>query len=156
MAVKEAKRYRPMVDCGYHWRTGEEIVSRTKQSDKDSCDINLIMRRYETTGAIDHINPRAPNWGEFHSVPDFHTAQNTILEAEEAFARLPASVRDRFGNDPAQMLAFLADDANREEAIELGLVRAPDPEPVPQKVEVVNPTPPKPKDGDKPSSGAAG
>jgi len=40
-------------------------------------------------------------------------------------ASLPSKIRDRFGNDPSQLLSFLADSSNKDEAISLGLVSAP-------------------------------
>src|SRR6185369_4770159 len=41
--------------------TGEVVpdpkaISMTKQSFKDECDINNIVRRFEATGIVDHIN----------------------------------------------------------------------------------------------------
>lgn len=120
----------------------------TKQSFADECDINQIMARYEKTGVIDHVTTKVPQWGDVVSVPDFHEAMNIVVKSEELFAALDAHTRDRFGNDPAQMLAFLNDPANRDEAVKLGLVEAPKPADPPLKVEVVSdPVPPKPGGG---------
>ena len=63
-----------------------------------------------------------PMYGDYSSVSDFHAAQNLIAEATQTFDLLPASLRKRFDNDPAKLLAFLEDDSNREEAVKLGLV----------------------------------
>lgn len=107
--------------------------SMTKQEFAEECDINTIMRRYETTGRIDHVNSRMPEYGDFASVPDYQSAVNTVLEAESMFAELPARMRDRFGNNPQRLLEFLADPENRKEAEELGLVQpAPPPPPPPE------------------------
>ena len=114
----------------------------TKQSFKDECDINNIMRRYEATGVIQHLSGRTAEFGDYISELDFQQSMNAVILAQDMFAALPARVRDRFGNDPARMLGFLEDPKNREEAIELGLVNAPPAEPAPQKVEVVNPASP--------------
>lgn len=128
------------VDCSVDPDTGELLESMTKQSFVDDCDINTIMRRYEATGAFpDHMNQRAGRgqFGDFSAVADFQSALNTVIEAEAMFADLPARVRDRFGNDPEQLLRFVQDDKNRDEAIELGLVPPPAPVPAPVRVEVV-------------------
>ncbi|AXH71831.1 MAG: internal scaffolding protein [Microviridae sp.] len=103
---------------------------RTKQSFKDECDINTIMRRYSVTGQLDHVNQRQAMYGE---VPDYDFAQamQTVQHARDQFAALPSDLRDRFGNDPARLLAFLQDPANRQEAVTLGLVNAPPPPPEP-------------------------
>lgn len=119
---------------------GIEFVepSLTKQSFKDECDVNNIMRRYTATGVVTHLNNRRPEFGDFTSVATFQESLNTVIEAEAMFAELPSAIRDRFGNDPSKLLEFIADENNRDEAIKLGIVKAPDPEPAPQKVEVVN------------------
>ena len=147
------------VNCSIDPDTGEELESMTKQSFVDDCDINTIMRRYEATGAFpDHMNQRAGRgqFGDFSDVSDFQSALNTVIAAESAFADLPARLRDRFGNDPEQLLRFLNDENNRDEAISLGLVPPPAPVPDPVRVEVVPvaaapspaspgaPTPPQP------------
>lgn len=124
--------------------------SMTKQSFKDECDVNNIMRRFNATGVVTHVNGRRPEFGDFTSVATFQESLNTVIEAESMFAELPAAIRDRFGNDPRQLLEFVADPDNRDEAVTLGIVKAPEPEPAPQKVEVVNApaadsSPPQPK-----------
>ena len=42
------------------------------------------------------------------------------------FDNLPSDVRNRFNNNPAQLLDFVADPENKEEAIELGLLPKPE------------------------------
>ena len=58
----------------------------------------------------------------------FRQAQETVIAAAEAFAALPSRVRQRFNNDPAELLEFLADESNREEAVFLGLIEKPEPQ----------------------------
>lgn len=97
---------------------------RTKQQFKDECDINRIMKRYQQTGVIDHVNRAQPRFGDLETV-DFQTAMNLVIDAEQRFLALPAEVRDRFGNDPARLLAFVGDEKNRAEAVKLGLLDPP-------------------------------
>lgn len=97
---------------------------RTLQAFKDECDINKIMSRYNQTGVIDHINRAQPRFGDLQA-PDFQDAMNLVIDAEQRFAALPSDVRDRFGNDPARLLSFVADQANAAEAARLGLIDAP-------------------------------
>lgn len=143
------------IDCTVD-EFGEFTPSMTKQEFKDECDINQIMKRYEVTGEIRHVNSREGTYGDFTDVKSYHDAQNIVLEANAFFADLPATVRDRFGNDPAKMLAFLEDGKNRDEAIELGLVKRPEPEAPAQKVEIVNPPPPKQDSPPKAATGGPG
>lgn len=105
-----------------------ETPSLTQQQFKEECDINNIIARYETTGLLtDPLHPgtRMPQFGDFSNVPDYLHAQTIIARTREAFEALPSKIRDRFDNDPAQMLEFLQDESNREEAVKLGLIDKP-------------------------------
>lgn len=87
------------------------------------------MARYQRTGVLGNplaVGGREPQFGDFTSVHDFHTAQNILAESTQLFEQLPAQLRKRFENDPGQMLEFLGDENNREEAIKLGLVANPE------------------------------
>lgn len=132
---------------GYDFAFGErndidfgDEPSLTIQSAKDECDINLIVDR-----AKRGISPVAydgvPQFGDFSEVGTYQEALDQVIRAQEAFGELPSRVRERFDNEPAKLLAFLANPANREEAISLGLVEAPQ---VPQE---------SPKDGSLPQAG---
>lgn len=109
----------------------DELI--TKQEFKDECDVVRIMRRYNE-GAMPALSSRQPVYADVASVPDFLEAQQLVRDAQAHFNELPAEVRDRFGHDPVQLLAFLHDPANDAEARRLGLVN-PLPESPPPKVE---------------------
>lgn len=144
----DGPKFDPGVDCSVDRDTGEVLVSMTKQSFKDECDINTLMAKYEKTGVLDHVNRRLPEYGDFAGVVSYQDSLNIVLDAREAFASLPARIRDRFGNDPAQYLSFIDKPENKEEAIRLGMIMPPPADPSPQKVEVVNPVagePPAPQ-----------
>lgn len=128
-----------------------EGPSMTKQADADGCDINKIMRRYEKTGVVEHVNRFQGDYGDFTSVQDYQTSVNQVLAAQEAFNSLPSKVRRRFDNDPASFLAFVGDEANREEMVELGLLKAPQ-EPAGEGGD--DPVPPLPEPSPEPSPGA--
>lgn len=126
-------------------KTGELVkeLSMTKQSFKDECDINNIVRRFEAGARLEDlgIHQRA---GVFEDLPDsfdFQDAMNLVAQANAAFAALPADIRARFNNEPARFLEFTGNADNAEEMIKMGLAteRVPDPEPPPMRVEVVNP-----------------
>ena len=95
--------------------------SLTQQSFKDEADINTIVRRFGLTGQLPQ-DLQMPVSGDFTGISDYHTAMNMVLAAQDEFLRVPADVRARFQNDPAQLMAFLDDPANRSEAVSLGLV----------------------------------
>lgn len=102
------------LDCG------TEMV--TKQSHKEECDINTILSKYERTGLITHVQSGRPQYLDLPSDMDYQAALNTMIAAQDAFASLPASVRDRYGNDPARFLSAFENPAELEFLREQGLV----------------------------------
>jgi phage internal scaffolding protein len=94
-----------------------------QQQFREECDINTIMERFGRTGEL--VAPvRMPQYGDFDGINDYHSAMNAIVEAQSAFDQLPAKIRARFGNDPAEFVEFAMNEENRDEAIRLGLVEA--------------------------------
>ena len=106
----------------------EPDSSLTQQSFKEECDINTIMRRFAVTGELPE-NVRVPQYQEFDGVFDFQTAMNLVRTSQEAFEAMPATVRDRFNNDPARFMDFVNDADNYDEALKMGIVN-PRPKPV--------------------------
>lgn len=104
-------------------------TTMTKQSFQDECDINTIMSKYQRTGLIEHVSNIQGAYGDFTNVQEYQLSLNQVIAAQEAFDQLPATMRERFANDPGRLMSFLEDDRNRDEAIKLGLVAAPAPEP---------------------------
>ena len=100
-------------------------VSITKQSDAEGCDVNYIMKRFERTGMLEHLNSAPGRYEDLGDSISYQEALNRVMAAETAFEALPARIRARFENDPAQLLDFIADGRNREEAIALGLIEQP-------------------------------
>lgn len=95
--------------------------SLAQQHMKDECDINVIVERFGVTGHLP-VKPLEPSYGDFSGVGDYHSALNQINATKEQFMSLPAKVRAKFSHDPFELVNFLMDEANRSEAIELGLI----------------------------------
>jgi len=106
-----------------------EGPGRTQQQFKDECDINNIMKRFEATGVVTHLNGRPPQFGDIADL-DFQGAMDAVIDARNRFEALPSKVRDRFQNDPQRLLDFIADSNNAEEARKLGLLASAEPPPV--------------------------
>lgn len=101
--------------------------TRTKQSFKDECDVRTIIKRVSEGSMLPLQRARGVGrYGDFSEVLDFKTALDQVNGAMDAFLELPARLRARFRNDPAELLAFMADPDNLDEAVKLGLVAAPD------------------------------
>lgn len=98
--------------------------SFTQQQFKEECDINHLVARFGLTGTMPQ-NPDVPAYQDFEDIFDFHTAQNAVTHARQQFEALPSRLRSRFNHSPQALLTFLADPANRDEAVALGLVKGP-------------------------------
>lgn len=96
--------------------------SLTIQSFKDECDINNIVARHAQTGEYTHLSNKLGQYADLTSITSYHDMVNQVHYANEAFETLPPKMRLRFKNDPGELLAFLQDRKNLNEAIELGLV----------------------------------
>jgi len=107
-------------------RTGTEITgqSKTKQSFKEECDINNILKLYKKTGILPDLIKANPQYGDFSNPVDYQEALNTISHAADQFSNLSAAVRKRFDNDPRIFLEFATNPKNKEEMINLGLAIA--------------------------------
>lgn len=99
--------------------TGQQ--SLTVQSMAEDADINVIIARFGITGKMPE-NPVMPMYGDFTDVMDYRTALHAVMDASDKFMDLPAKVRARFNNDPQELMEFIANDDNIEEAQRLGLL----------------------------------
>ena len=123
----------PFVRSPYNYDTDQasaesgllcEDLSLAQQQFRDECDINMIVRRFGVTGELP-TTAAMPSYGDFSGITDYREALDAVRAAEASFMALPARTRARFENDPQQLLEFLAVDANRPEAVELGLIPKP-------------------------------
>lgn len=92
--------------------------SRTKQSFKDSCDVNKILARAQITGAESHLARFGAKYGDFGNF-DFAENYRKIHEAERIFGNLPAEVRREFDQDPAEFFEFVNKPENAEKLDQL-------------------------------------
>lgn len=98
--------------------------TRVQQNQKDQCDINKIVGRYQRTGSITHIAKAISEFGDFSEVGDFFTAVTKVQAAQEAFDSLPAKVRSVVDNDTVKFVEFVENEKNFDECVELGLLDA--------------------------------
>lgn len=105
--------------------------SMTKQSFRDECNINNILKKYQKTGAIEHANNHAPEYG-FATALSFTESMFIVTKAQALFDDLPSSLRTKFNNDPGEFLEFTQNPENASEMAELGLIPSPDTEVSPE------------------------
>lgn len=98
-----------------------EGESLTVQDFEYECNINSVIASFTQTGVLPERSD-SPVYGDFAAVGDFASIQQTLVDTYEKFDALPAAIRKRFSNDPGELIAFLNDSSNRDEAISLGLV----------------------------------
>lgn len=132
----------------HHWDTitvnGEEFKrhrleigtvnkepSMTQQQFKDEVDINNIIAKYQNGEHVDFAR-RQGVYADVSEITDYHESINKIKRADQAFSALPAHVRNRFGNDPEQLLEFLQDPHNYDEGVKLGIYEPKKPKQEPQ------------------------
>ncbi|UYD39238.1 MAG: internal scaffolding protein [Wigfec virus K19_170] len=112
-------------------QTGQK--SKTVQSEKDNCDINKIMERFNRTGKLPAMQVQPPQYADARVV-DFQTAQQIVKDAKEQFQALPSQARKAFGNDPQAFLEAINDTSedNAKALLKLGILipRKPSPEEV--------------------------
>ena len=95
--------------------------SMTQQQFKDECDVNNILSKYRKTGLITHLSKHKGEFGDFSSVTDYQTSLARLEQAHDSFQQLPSELRSKFHNDPKNLIEFLADPKNDEDAIKYGL-----------------------------------
>lgn len=126
--------------CQIEFPEGE---GRTDQSQAEACDINNLMKRFETTGELPPMAEKTASYGDFSGVTDYHDSLLQINQALDSFMDLPAKIRLEFDNDPAKLIAFMGDPENLDKGIEMGLYgpKAPNLEPSPVKPPEATPEP---------------
>lgn len=113
--------------------------SMTKQSDAESADVNNIVAQFIRGVTPPGLTIHEGTFADVSNVGDYLSCVNTVKQAEAAFAELPARLRDRFGNDPSNLIEALFDPNMAAELTELGVLAPATEAPTPE----VPPTPAK-------------
>lgn len=121
--------------------TVNDEESMTQQDDAKDADINVIVSRFIKSGQLPQMIQPALS-GDFTNALDFRECQDKLTAANQAFAEIPAKIRARFSNDPAQFIEFASNPENLEELRKMGLAPPPAPAPTkppPMEVIITNP-----------------
>lgn len=85
-------------------QTGEHSFYDEIQSHRDSCDLQLILKRF-LDGDESALARRQGMYGDFTSMPKTYMEMlNMSIKAEQMFSELPVEVKERFGNNFALWL----------------------------------------------------
>ena len=102
------------------WAARDYSDGRTKQSFKDNCDINKMLKKAQTAGSLSHLMKYPePVYGEFDGEFDLLTATEKIARANEIFSDLPSEVRREFNGNAIDFVRFAADPANNDKLAEI-------------------------------------
>lgn len=119
----------------------ESGQSRTQQHELPDSDIQKIVARSIETGILPER--RELTYGDLR-VNDYKEALDKVTRAQQDFDELPSKLRDRFRNDPKELIQFLSDSKNREEAEQLGLIHPKQPPEASKSAGTADPAPGKP------------
>lgn len=110
-------------------------LSMTQQHFKDECDINRILAKFLKTGFLATVGPGT--YDDVSEVGEYRQALHLLEDAKTQFDGMPAAIRKYFDNDPANFMEFCHNPANRDKAIEIGLIPGDLPN-------IINNSPPNP------------
>lgn len=104
-----------------NFATMNKEPTMTQQSDRDTTNINVIVARYMKSGQPLPQVTEPGKFGDFTGISSFTDAMEMITKAKESFHEIPAQIRAKFNNDPAQFLTFIHDEKNIPELVKMGL-----------------------------------
>lgn len=122
--LRENKTRRVQIDCSQG--------GLTDQSFKNDADINVIVERFNKTGILPTIE-RKSYFADVTEIPTLEQAFDIVDKAREQFGKLPAEVRRKMGDNPANLENFINDEDNAEFLKKHGVLieKTPDPTPEP-------------------------
>lgn len=89
--------------------SGRENIYDFIQSHAESCDIHVLMKRYQN-GDFDALSQKQGFYGDFLDFPKTYAeALNHMNEMERQFMALPVETREKFGNSFTEFLAASAE-----------------------------------------------
>ncbi len=84
---------------------------RTKQSQKDECDINKLLERSAREGSLSHLDKYQARYGDFSDF-DFTEHAIKMAEGQTIFENLPAEVKKEFDQSPDKFFEFVTNPEN--------------------------------------------
>ena len=123
--VKKSGKVLAMVDGRRKVMTVNVDPSKTDGSYKKDCDANEVIKKFLKTGVIDHVKQGQGYYGDISDMPGLLEGMERINQAKDEFMQVPAKIRAMFQNDVRNFYNYVADPANQEHCVELGLIPKP-------------------------------
>ncbi len=95
-----------------------KLHGRTKQSQKDECDINKLLERYQRDASLGHLEKYQGVYGNYADY-DFENHVTKIAEMNTIFEQLPAEVKRDFGQSTNKFFEFVTNPENENRLAEL-------------------------------------
>lgn len=99
--------------------------TKVQQQFKDETNVSNIVKRFNRTGQLPRGRNDTGQYIDISNVGDYTEMFNRVQKVQKAFMKIPSDIRTRFRNNPQNLIDFLGDENNREEAQELGLIPKP-------------------------------
>ncbi len=106
---------------GKHGKPEERVYKlhgRTKQSQRDECDINMLLERYQRDASLGHLEKYGGQYGNYADY-DFENHVTKIAEMDTIFEQLPAEVKKDFGQSTNKFFEFVTNPENEDRLAEL-------------------------------------
>lgn len=87
---------------------------QTKQSFRDSTNINKILARAAKGDTISHLAKYGAVYGDFSEIDDLLSARSKLDRGMQIFKELPGEIRKEFDQDPGKFFRFVNDPGNAE------------------------------------------
>lgn len=100
--------------------------SLTIKSQAESTKIQNIIKKYQTTGYVPEVNANIPKYLDTTNIGNLQEIQNQLINVNNYFLSLDPKIRLKFNNDPHQLVTFLQNPNNKDEAIKLDLIVKPE------------------------------
>lgn len=86
---------------------------RTKQSYKDSCDINKLLEQGQREGSLSHLEKHGAVYGDYAAI-DWDNLPLQLAEGQQVFNELPAELKKEFDQDPGKFFNYVTDPQNKD------------------------------------------
>ncbi len=88
-----------------------KLHGKTKQSQKDECDINKLLDRAAREGGLSHLQKYEAKYEDYSNY-DFEEHTNKIAEMATCFENLPADIKREFNQSPDEFFEFVTQPEN--------------------------------------------
>lgn len=102
--------------------------TKTVQYFAEECDIGNILKKYASTGVLDHVKRSEPSYMDVSGLKTYAESLQVVLDAQDAFMALPAKERVACDNDPQKWIEMQLKEQMESKEANSTSQEAPNPE----------------------------